>query len=222
MQDTLLDILILGLLVLLFGSIYRTRRTFRLRYWIAGWLFILAHFALLLPNPASIFWSDLTGALGIAALILGGMCFLLASSTACIAERPKIGMQALLSIPVLLFVIWHAFGITNIALLSASFLLLESAFLIFVMRCWQGKRVIVLALTLCAVAATIWAGHDFLTHKDLPGIYAILTQIYLANAIVYWYGFRRHSMGVITAAVWLRSSRRFMSQESFGICRSIS
>ena len=41
----LLDILILGLLVLLFGSIYLTRPTPRLRYWIIGWLFVLAHFA---------------------------------------------------------------------------------------------------------------------------------------------------------------------------------
>ena len=50
MQETLLDILILGLLVLLFASVYRTRRTPRLRYWIAGWFFILAHFALMLPT----------------------------------------------------------------------------------------------------------------------------------------------------------------------------
>ena len=53
MQNTLLDILILGLLVLLFGSIYRTRPSARLRYWIIGWLCVLAHFTILLISPAS-------------------------------------------------------------------------------------------------------------------------------------------------------------------------
>ncbi|MGH9584063.1 MAG: hypothetical protein ACRD4O_14140, partial [Bryobacteraceae bacterium] len=68
MQDVLLDILVLGLLVLLFGSIYRTRRTLRLRYWIAGWFLILAHFAFIIPNPASSFWSGFNSSLCLAAL----------------------------------------------------------------------------------------------------------------------------------------------------------
>ena len=203
MQNTLLDILILGLLVLLFGSVYRTRRTLRLRYWIAGWLFILAHFALLLPNPVSDFWSSLTSGLGIVALMLGGVCFLLASSTARIVGGPAIWMPSLLAATVAIFVFGVAFGLTNPVLLLALFLLLESAFLIFLIYCWRDRRLLVLVSVGCAVAATVWAAHGFMAHEGLSGIYAALTQIYLTNAIVYWYGFRRKSMGVITASVGL-------------------
>jgi diguanylate cyclase (GGDEF)-like protein/PAS domain S-box-containing protein len=203
MQNTLLDILILGLLVLLFGSIYRTRHTLRLRYWIAGWLFILAHFALLLPNPTSSLWSSLDSVLGIAALILGGVCFLFASSTAFVVTGPEAWMQVLLSISVVIFVSEVSFGITNLALLSVSFALLEVAVLIFVIRCWRDKRFIVLASEISAALAAVWAAYGFLTHQEISGIYAVLTQIYLINAIVYWYGFRRRSMGVITAAIGL-------------------
>jgi len=203
MQDTLLDILILGLLVLLFGSIYRTRRTLRLRYWIAGWLFILAHFALLLPNPVSNFWSDLIGALCISALMLGGICFLLASSTAGAAPAPEVRTQALLAITPTLFIFLSAFGVANILLLSVSFVLLECAFLLFVFRCWHQRHRVLLVSALCAAAATVWAGHDIATHQDYPGVNAALTQIYLMNAVVYWYGFRRWSIGVITATVGL-------------------
>jgi diguanylate cyclase (GGDEF)-like protein/PAS domain S-box-containing protein len=34
----------------------------------------------------------------------------------------------------------------------------------------------------------------------MPGVYAVLTQVYLMNAIVYWHAFRRSSIGVLTAA----------------------
>ena len=203
MQDTLLDILILGLLVLLFGSIYRTQRTLRLRYWIAGWLFILAHFAMLLPNPASNFWANMAGAAGIAALCLGGLCFLLASSGECIATGPKFQMQALLAGPVVLFAFMAAFGVEKNAWLPALFVLLQYALLSFAFRCWRQSRVIIVTSLLFAAGAASWAGWDLLTHQDIPGINAILTQIYLMNAVVYWHAFHRRSMGVITASAGL-------------------
>jgi len=199
MQSTLLDILILGLLVLLFGSIYRTRRTLRLRYWIAGWLFILAHFALMLPNPVSDFWSNIVGASGVAALLLGGVCFLLASSTMYNPCAPKAWLQVALAVPAVLFVFVVVFGVADAGLLSVLFLLMEGSVLFYVFHCWGQKRSLVLASILCAAAATIWAGHDIFTHREFPGLNPALMQIYLLNAIVYWFGFRRKSVGVLVA-----------------------
>jgi diguanylate cyclase (GGDEF)-like protein/PAS domain S-box-containing protein len=201
MQSTLLDILILGLLVLLFGSIYLTRRTLRLRYWIAGWLFILAHFALLLPNPVSNFWSNMTAALGISALMLGGVCFLLASSGLC-NTGPALRTQALLAGPVVLLIFVGIFRPGN-PLLPAIFVLVEYAILSFIFRCWRQTRGIIVVSVVTAAAASVWALHDIFTMQDVPGVNAILAQVYLTNAIVYWYAFRRRSMGVVTASVGL-------------------
>ena len=54
MKNEVLDILILGLLVVLFASIYRKRATARLRCWVIGWILVLVHFvALLLPAAAA-------------------------------------------------------------------------------------------------------------------------------------------------------------------------
>jgi len=204
MQSTLLDILILGLLVLLFGSIYRTRRTLRLKFWIAGWLFILVHFALLLPNPASDFWSNLDGALCISALALGGVCFLLASSTTRMSRGPRTGMELLLAVPPVLFVFLIAFGVANSALLAAAFLLLQLALLFFVIHCWRSKRIVVFMSVLCAVLVMAWAGSGVLNHHAAAyGLNAVLAQIYFLNALIYWYGFRRWSIGVLTATVGL-------------------
>ena len=41
MKNEVLDILILGLLVVLFASIYRKRATSRVRCWLAGWILVL-------------------------------------------------------------------------------------------------------------------------------------------------------------------------------------
>jgi diguanylate cyclase (GGDEF)-like protein/PAS domain S-box-containing protein len=201
MQSTLLDILILGLLVLLFGSIYRTRRTPRLRYWIAGWIFILAHFALLLPGPASAFWSNLDGALCISALMLGGTSFLLASSTS--RACPQVWMQAVLMLPPVLFIFLAGFGVSDAALLVGSFLLYQLTLAFFVFRCWRSKPGIVLVSFLCIAAAFAWAVHDISTHRPDVGLNAALAEIYFVNALVYQQSFRRWSIGVIIATVGL-------------------
>lgn len=203
MQDTLLDILILGLLVLLFGSIYRTQRTPRLRYWIAGWLFILAHFAFLLPNPVVSFWSNLAGAVAIAALLLGGLCFLLASSRECITESQRVRMQTLLALPAVLYIFVAMFGVTSAVVLGPLFVLLEYAILSFVFRCWRQQRDVLLVAAFCAVGASVWTVYGIVAHQDIPGVYPVLTQVYLINAVAYWHAFRRRSMGVITAVIGL-------------------
>lgn len=203
MQNTLLDILVLGLLVLLFGAVYRTRRTVRLRYWIAGWLFILAHFALTLLNPASSFWSNVVGALSVAGLLLGGVCFLFASAPACGKAKHELWMQAAPVVPAVVFVFMVVFGVTNAAWLAAVFVVLETALLWFVFRCWRDKPRVLAATLMCAAATAVWAARDILTHQQFPGVYPVLTEIYLINALVYWHGFRRWSMGVITASAGL-------------------
>lgn len=203
MQSTLLDILILGLLVLLFGSIYRTQRTLRLKYWIAGWLFILLHFALLLPNPVSEFWTKTNASLYVAALMLGGVCFLLASSTAELSAGPRFGMQVLLTLPPVIYIFLAIFGGADRAVLAAVFVVLQAALLFYVAQCWRSKLLVLILAAMGAILVSVWVGLDIAHHRDMPGLNAILAQIYLLNAIVYWYGFRRWSMGVITATVGL-------------------
>ena len=203
MQSTLLDSLILGLLVLLFGSIYRTRHTLRLKYWIAGWVFILVHFALLLPNPTSDLWTKTDASLYIAALIIGGVCFLLASSSAELSAGPRFGMQVALTLPPVVYTFLALFAGTDTTALAAVFVLMQAALIFYIVRCWRSKLFVVIASAIVILAISAWAGLDIAHHREIPGLNAILAQIYLLNAIVYWYGFRRWSMGVITATVGL-------------------
>lgn len=199
MQKTLLDILILGLLVLLFASVYRTRRTARLRYWIAGWFFVLAHFALLLPNPTDSFALNVVVALTLSALLMGGVCFLVASAKASSPAPLGIPRQAMLAVPLVGYIFLAVFSRAAVPQI-AMFLVVEAAMFAFVFSRWPHRPRVLGASVLCGVAALAWTGFDIFAHQDIPGVYALLMQIYLINAIVYWHGFQRWSMGVITAA----------------------
>src|ERR1700733_10419247 len=111
MQEKLLDILIIGVLVLLFGSIYRRRPTLRLQYWAFGWLFILAHFGVLLLNPRSEFWSNLVSAMALCTLISSGICFLLASSSLSFTHKQRLIMGVFLAVPAFAYTTLICFGI---------------------------------------------------------------------------------------------------------------
>jgi diguanylate cyclase (GGDEF)-like protein/PAS domain S-box-containing protein len=203
MQDTLLDILILGLLVLLFGSIYRTRPTPRLRYWIIGWLFVLAHFCVMLRNPSTDSGAALIGSLGLSTLLLSAVSFMLAANR--MKLGPTIGLfySLLLSGPAILYVFAALFGFTNSWFLIGLTLVAEVAVIAVVRRLWLRHARVQRSTLVLAVAATIWAAYAIVHGQAWIGVYAFLTQFFLMNAALYWEDFRRRSMGVMTAVVGL-------------------
>ncbi|MGA9986094.1 MAG: hypothetical protein WBP95_21660, partial [Acidobacteriaceae bacterium] len=104
MQNILLDILIIGLLVILFGSIYRRQTTVRVRFWLLGWCFILIHFGLLLYTPAETWGASLMVAAAEGGLLLCGAAFAL-SSTLVWEQGWRFAAPALLlSIPPVLYI----------------------------------------------------------------------------------------------------------------------
>jgi hypothetical protein len=114
MQDRLLDILILGLLVLLFGVIYRKLPSRRLRYWIAGWLAALGHFAVLLPQPSTPLEQQLQVALGMSGLVISGVCFVLASSAFAVRRKALRLVGVVIATPPLIYVFLVVFGYTAV------------------------------------------------------------------------------------------------------------
>ncbi len=199
MQNTSLDILILGLLVLLFGSIYRTRPTPRLRYWIIGWLFVLAHFAILLLNPVTDTGAALVGSLGLTTLVLCAVSFMLAANR--VRLGPKIGLLycSLLSIPAILYVFVTQFEAANPSFLIGLTLVAEGAVVIVVRQLWLRHRLVQKSTLVFAMAATVWIVYVAIRGQAWIGVYAFLTQFYLMNAVLYRQDFKRWSMGVITA-----------------------
>jgi diguanylate cyclase (GGDEF)-like protein/PAS domain S-box-containing protein len=199
MQGILLDILILGLLVLLFGSIYRTRPSARLRYWIIGWIWVLAHFAILLIDTKNERLAALLDSLGTVTLLLSGVSFMLAAHR--IRLGPKTGgLQALLlSVPATIYIFLSIFQVGSAALLIGLAVLAEACLIIVAQRLWLRHKLVQKTISVSATVVIGWVTWSAIHGHGDVGTYAFLTQFYLINAALYWQDFRRWSMGVITA-----------------------
>jgi len=203
MQDRLLDILILGLLVLLFAVIYRKRKSRRLRYWIAGWLFALAHFAVLLPQLSTPFWQEMQIVLGLAGLLLSGVCFALASSAFAIRKKSLKLVGVVIGTPPLIYIFLVVFGFSAIWPLIVSAIAGEAVLFWIGWRFTSDKPAVLWANSLAALVCGAWLLWLISTQQADIGIYAILTQLFLVNAVLFWNDFRRLSAGVCTASAGL-------------------
>src|ERR1043165_6833087 len=72
------SILILGFLVLVFGSILRRRATDQLQYWFLGWILLLVHLVFQLVGKRVGVFANLTSSLSNSAMILAALSFMLA------------------------------------------------------------------------------------------------------------------------------------------------
>ena len=203
MHDTLLDILILGLQVLVFGSIYRARPSARLRYWIIGWLFVILHFTVLLANPASEFWTDLSCGLILGTLLMGAVCFLLAVTRIKLGPVRTLMGVALICAPPLVYIFAAVFDVQNKFFfigLCFAFCLITIAAARFL---WSRYRLVMPATIVSALITFVWVVYEVLHGSAVNGFYAFLTQLYLINAVLYWQDFQRRTLGLITAVCGL-------------------
>ena len=208
MQNTLLDILIIGLLVILFGSIYRRHATARVRFWLLGWLFVLIHFGLLLVNPADEPGQRMVVAVAESALLLCGAAFALSSGL--VRERGwgyAISALLLSLLPVLYIAVLVVRG-GPVAVLAGLGAAAEAGFGVVVLRLGQGRRTQGAAGgehaarlwgAAIVVAGSVWLGVLLWRQQTENSLYPLLAEIFLLNAVLYREDFRRESAGVLVA-----------------------
>ena len=203
MPDELLDILILGLFVVLFTSIYRKRASNRLRFWVAGWLLVELHFAFELAHPVSLSYRNLDLSLCISTLILSGVCFLFSASP--IAEDGWVGAltASFIGIPALFYTNYIVFGGGGRLLLYAAASAGAAGGTSLGLIVFRRRPKLLLFLTLSFAAGEFWIFYAISHHRAEDGISAMLAEIFLTFASLYWFDFRRFSAGVLTTVTGL-------------------
>ncbi len=203
MKNEVLDILILGLLVVLFASIYRKRASARLRCWVIGWILVLVHFAALLVSPASAPGQAVDDCLSVSALLLSGLCFLFSASVifgspfASALVAFGIGVPALFYTNYLIFGGAHQWPLYTAAALGAT------AGVVMAWRLCRGRSRVWAVVTLAFSAGGLWTLFSIAQHQADRGILALLSEIFVTFAALYWFDFRRKSTGVLTAILGL-------------------
>lgn len=208
MQNILLDILIIGLLVILFGSVYRRHATVRVRFWLLGWFFILIHFGLLLVTPPDAWGARLIMAASGSALLLCGAAFALSSGL--IWERGwRFAVSALLlSVPPVAYVSTVVLWAGPVTLLAGLGLAAQVAYGAVILRLGTGGRKTGTAARAAIarrwgaailVGCSVWLAFELRRGHVAESIYPILSEIFFLNALLYWEDFRRTTAGVMVA-----------------------
>jgi diguanylate cyclase (GGDEF)-like protein/PAS domain S-box-containing protein len=212
MQNILLDILILGLLVVLFGSFYRKHATVRIRFWLFGWFFVLVHFGFLLLNPSVPWQSNLVNTVAESALILCAVSFCLASSLVWENGWNSFISAALLGVLPIVYVVVVNFSGDSKRLLLPLGLAVPASFATVVLRFGKGSlaahtgaraRVARRWCRFILVAGAIWMTVELLRHHPDNSIYFIPTEMYLITGVLFWEDHRRRSSGVVVTVLGL-------------------
>lgn len=203
MQDTLIDILVLGLLVLLFASTHRKAPTRRLRYWIIGWLSILLHFAVLLYVPHTPLTEDWVFSLQAAFLVISGVAFILACSVFALPPATLVPLGTALLVPALTYVFMAGFKVPHHAPYLYAATLAELAAVWLTWRFIHRVNAASLLSFAAAAAGLGLAAWSVLSGHPERGIYVFLTQLFLVNAVLFWQDFHLGSAGVLTAMLGL-------------------
>jgi diguanylate cyclase (GGDEF)-like protein/PAS domain S-box-containing protein len=206
MQNILLDILIIGLLVILFGSIYRRHATVRVRFWLLGWFFILVHFGFLLYSPPDPSGQKMLMAVVESALLLCGAAFALSSDLVWESGWLYAMPALLLSVPPVLYVVVVTLWTAPAALLMGLGAAAQAGYLAVIVRFGRGRRregTVARAAVArwwgagILAACTGWLAYLLLRGQADNSIYPVLAEIFLLNAVLYWEDFRRASVGVL-------------------------
>jgi len=194
------DILAVSLVVLVFLSIYRKRHSPCTWNWIAGWIFIDAHFIAQFVKPSREGLAlSLIEIFSLAFLFISGELFFLATIE--LEEDPM--LQRLLALGVLIpFVLYLAFAefLPRPVLLECAVVAQSLALFAFWLRYFR-RRPFSVPLLAIMVFGCVWSFYGVRLGAFETPIVILLTGVYSFTALSYWRRFRRSSLGVIVAVV---------------------
>lgn len=201
-----ISILILGFLVLVFGSILRRRATDQLQYWFFGWVLLLVHLlAGLIGERIGAAADQITSSLSTSATILAGLSFVIAVSTPCGDPRERKFFIAAVATPALLYSNAVSWNLTSKPLLFA--IIASGIAGIFALLRVLHRRLNwhVFLTAGVSLALALLVGYRVARGEFASGVYSIQAGLFIFSGALFHRRFRRLSIGTITATVGLFS-----------------
>ena len=186
LQAIIVNIVVLGLLVFLFAVVFWARPDDRLRCWIAGWLCVLAHFAVASCNPTGGLLSAVRDCVTLDTIALAGI--FLGVSTTILTDLRTTGIRLgiLVASTTILFLSFEVVGFKSLWLLSLLVLVRQVSAAFMASRVRPGSKAvasIVVSICLCSGATMFYA---LLYDRPQIAVCAVLAEIYLVTAFEFW------------------------------------
>ena len=196
-----ISILILGFLVLVFGSILRRRATDQLQFWFLGWVFSLLRLLAGLVGPRIGVADQITFSLSSSATILAGISFIIAVSMTCNNFRARTWLAAAVATPALLYI--NAVALNFIAKpLLIAILIGGLAGVLAVL--WslnpRANRQFLCGASVC-VALTALAIASITRGEFASGSYRMQAGLFIIGGVLFHRRFQRWTIGPITATL---------------------
>jgi diguanylate cyclase (GGDEF)-like protein/PAS domain S-box-containing protein len=202
-QETLIDIIVLGLLVFQFAAVAWVRPDDRLRCWVVGWLCILAHFGFELWRPTAGKWQSVQACALVDTLALGGIFFCISTMIVFEGRRRALRLWVGLTIPTLVCLSLAATGGAGARTLSFAVLLRQMMAVFLAARMRRNRQVVASMATLACLISGAWCLYGIQRGHPEIVIGALLSEIYLVTAIDFWNNVRLRTIAVRTISAGL-------------------
>jgi diguanylate cyclase (GGDEF)-like protein len=196
--NVLPSVIALAIMVVVFRAILRQGAAERLKLWLTAWFLVLIHFVDQFVDLGHGLWDRVSSTLGVGALELASIAFLISMSPRATNGRRQLLLGAVLGIPALAYttaVVWelaeHSFyyGVVAVALAATSLL---------AWNWYRDRSSYFFGLLLGSVVfSSVLVWMIARNHADL-GIYVILAGLNFVVAFLYWRHFQRATAGVLT------------------------
>jgi diguanylate cyclase (GGDEF)-like protein/PAS domain S-box-containing protein len=199
MQEVAVNLFLVGLVVFLFGAVYRARGDDRLRLWVAAWIIVMVHIAGHLWSPAGTHWKNVQECLSLGTLALAGICFVVSNLVVRETSRAAMRMAAWLTSSTMLCLVLLIFGHPRSWILSCLLVLQHAGTMIGSYKGLRSRPAALRALTATRTLGLVWMLAALWTGRPDMVIPAMLAELFACAAFEFWFVLD-HGRGVGTAA----------------------
>jgi diguanylate cyclase len=187
----------LAILVAVFAAISRQHTKERVRLWLVGWAFVLLRSIIQFIHPAGAAWKNLDFAIGMGALELASVAFVVSVAPRATSTQRQLVLGAVLGIPALTFTNAMIWGVTSHALYYIVVLVALTSTLSLVWSWYRKISAYVVCIAIGSVALAGLVSWCIAAGIDDYGVHLILASMNFFAAALFWYRLRRMSAGVM-------------------------
>jgi diguanylate cyclase (GGDEF)-like protein/PAS domain S-box-containing protein len=186
MQETVINMVFLSLLIFLFASIMWARPDDRLRCWVAGWLFVLAHFAVALWQPSTAVWRSVRECASVDLLSLAGTSFVVSTMILNEGRKRALRLWIAIAVPTVVCLSLAAAGFRNVWMLGGA-VAVRQGVAIFMGCAVRPNRALIsrIAIPSCVIAGG-FSLYGIVSHQPQLVVAVLLAEIFLVTAIAFW------------------------------------